>query len=90
MRFLVERFRLSDDAGRPVKPGGERSRSSEIVDGDDLEHAVSEYLRRDGFEMVGHPTSFTGSRALLTIRKGREVFAAHVHPITDESNLVPC
>lgn len=91
MRFLLENFRLSDDVGRPVASEDAEMRTSDTVEGKDLEEAVSEYLKRDGYEMVGNPTSFSGSRALLTIRKGRAVFAVHVQPIDlEDGNPGPC
>ena len=90
IRFNVEHFRLSDDGGRPLEPTQIEKTTTTSIDEENVEGAIAAYLSGGVYEMVGEPSSYSGSRALLTVRKGRAIFAVHVFPAErEDEDVVP-
>ena len=80
MHFTIERVRLADDEGNTIADPRQSEACGEI-DADSAETALQLFLTRDAYEAVGDPATFAGSRALLTVRKGKALFALHVSPL---------
>lgn len=79
MHFTIERVRLADDDGNAITEPRVSEACGEI-DADSAETALQLFLTRDDYEAVGDPATLAGSRALLTVRKGKAFFALHVAP----------
>lgn len=79
MRFVIERVRLASDEGVALR-APQHSVACAVIEADSAEAALASFLTRDDYEPIGQPNTLGGTRALLTVRKGRAFFALHVAP----------
>jgi hypothetical protein len=81
MRFTIERRRLTDDHGKPLRVAS--AAEFFMCDADSVHDALTIFIRGDEAEVVGNVLTFPGFQAIATVRKEANVYTLQVGPASD-------
>ncbi|MBK5259580.1 MAG: hypothetical protein JJE51_08300 [Thermoanaerobaculia bacterium] len=77
MRFTIEQRHLTDDHGKPLRPGAV---SFHVYDGESAEDVVRIFVKKNAAEVLGDVLQFPGYQAVATMRSQAGVFTLQVTP----------